>query len=584
MPRFVVTASIALVLVMVPQASSMGGSGLVSGLPSGLHAFLLRVDEPIAHQYPRTPSFAWTPAPEHGGHYQFELATSQRFEDASIVFKDVNVPMPAETIARQLPWLTGEPFALWAHVRWVSKDGRLATRWSVPFGFNLRWSDQDVPQQLPAPEGLVRWQPVDGATGYEVLYPDLRPTVSFRTTTNVADEREFFTFHASVGYSMTIHWRVRAIRDVGKTGATNGLPAVSYGPWSPVFSTTNALQADAPLTPTNAVSNAWSKSRAGHAFDLTPGFAWTPSAAAVTGGIDAGSPLYRVYIFTDSQCVNRIFTGSIVGSPAFAPRAEGGPIALPSSLTTLTKITKGPLWVSAGSEGNALDAAGAKLTPNEGVGGVSPSGSSSSSASSSTGSSSSAGASDSTGSSLAMVDLWDSGWPSGRYYWTVVPVTAYSLTGGDPSSSDTSIGYQDVSVPQDACESGAVMSFGKVSSPVVTAAGRPFVSGVAPSGRSVEAAGVRPVVYGSPIVAWKPAVGATKYQVELSRSPYPWHVARALTTPATSATLPLSKFDAGTWYYRVRGVNEMLPVGAQKMAWSSPVQIRVTGDRFAVVK
>ena len=128
------------------------------------------------------------------------------------------------------------------------------------------------------------------------------------------------------------------------------------------------------------------------------------------------------------------------------------------------------------------------------------------------------------------------------------------------------------------------MSFGKVSSPVVTAAGRPFVSGVAPSGRSVAAAGLRPVVYGSPIVAWEPAIGATKYQVELSRSAYPWHVARALTTPATSATLPLSKFNAGTWYYRVRGVNETLPVGAQKMAWSSPVQIRVTGDRFAVVK
>ena len=40
----------------------------------------------------------------------------------------------------------------------------------------------------------------------------------------------------------------------------------------------------------------------------------------IAQGIDPGSSLYRVYIFTDSNCVNRIFTGSVVGSPAFAPR------------------------------------------------------------------------------------------------------------------------------------------------------------------------------------------------------------------------------------------------------------------------
>jgi hypothetical protein len=597
MPRFVVTASILLVLAVVPQASSMSGTGLVSGLPSGLHAFLLRVDEPVAHQYPRTPSFAWTPAPERGGHYQFELATSPNFEDGSIVFKDVRVPMPAETIARQLPWLTGEPYALWAHVRWMSANGRQATRWSVPFGFNLRWNDQDVPQQLPAPDGLVRWAPVEGATGYQVLYPDLRPRVAFQTTTNVADEREFFTFHASVGYSMPIHWRVRAIRDLGKSGATNGLPAVSYGPWSAVFTSTNAPQADAALTPNDTVSNKWITSSKGRAFSLTPGFAWTPSAEVVTDGLDVGSPLYRVYVFTDSHCVNRVFTGSVVGSPAFAPRTKGGPIALPNSLTTINKITAGPLWVASGSEGDAFDATGAAVTPNEEAGSFSGSGdsstsssSSSSSASSSTASSGSATGSSSAAPTLAKVDLWDSGWPSGRYYWTVVPVTAYApvSTGGSSSSSssstDTTLAFQDVTVPQDACESGQVKSFGKVSVPTVTSAGRPFVSGVVPSGRSIAAAGVRPAVYSLPIVAWIPAVGATKYQVQMSHTLYPWFVARTLVTPATSATLPLSKFDAGTWYYRVRGVNEALPVGAQKMAWSSPVAIRVTGDHFTVVK
>ena len=62
------------------------------------------------------------------------------FEDSSIVFKDTKVPIPAEAIARQLPWLTGDPYALWAHVRWVSNNGQRASQWSAPFGLNLQWA------------------------------------------------------------------------------------------------------------------------------------------------------------------------------------------------------------------------------------------------------------------------------------------------------------------------------------------------------------------------------------------------------------------------------------------------------------
>jgi hypothetical protein len=104
MPRYALTAGLALALAFVPAASSgVRSSGVVSGVPSALHAFLLRSDEPVAHEYPRTPSFAWTPTSQRGGHYQFELATSQRFQDGSIVFKDTKVLIPAETISRQLP-------------------------------------------------------------------------------------------------------------------------------------------------------------------------------------------------------------------------------------------------------------------------------------------------------------------------------------------------------------------------------------------------------------------------------------------------------------------------------------------------
>jgi len=128
------------------------------------------------------------------------------------------------------------------------------------------------------------------------------------------------------------------------------------------------------------------------------------------------------------------------------------------------------------------------------------------------------------------------------------------------------------------------MSFGKVSQPLVTSNGKPFLSGVGPSGRGVTAAGTRAIVFASPIAAWQPVVGATKYQVEMSRTLYPWRPTKTVGTPATSIVLPLTKFDTGTWYYHVRGIDENLPAGARTMAWSNAVEVRVTGNRIAVVK
>ncbi len=341
------------------------------------------------------------------------------------MFKDNNVPFPAETISRQLPWVTGDPYALWAHVRWISSDSQRATPWSVPFGINMQWLT--VPTQLPAPEGLIRWTPVDGATSYEVLYTDFIPAVSFQTTTNVADEREYFTFHTAIGYG-TIHWRIRAVRNLGVGGATNGLPAVSYGPWSPTYATVNNPQAlSAVVAPTDTVSDGWDiqgKTKP-QVHGLTPGFAWTPTAPVITRGLDPGSPLYRVYIYSDSRCVNKIFTGSIVGSPSFAPRTIGGPMPLPANTLDVTAAGSEPYLTGAGSEGNAVDATGKPVKPNE-----ASTGASASSSASSGGSAASTPGGDATTKTTgteAGVDLWDSGWPTGRFYWTVVPVTVVGI-------------------------------------------------------------------------------------------------------------------------------------------------------------
>ena len=86
--------------------------------------------------------------------------------------------------------------------------------------------------------GTTGAEPIEGATRYEVMYPDLTGTKSFQTTTNVADEREWWTFKAAQATSVwsTIRWRVRAIRYIDdKDLLKNGLPRASYGPWSSTF-------------------------------------------------------------------------------------------------------------------------------------------------------------------------------------------------------------------------------------------------------------------------------------------------------------------------------------------------------------
>jgi hypothetical protein len=154
----------------------------------------------------------------------------------------------------------------------------------------------------------------------------------------------------------------------------------------------------------------------------------------------------------------------------------------------------------------------------------------------------------------------------------------------DPTKS-TAIEYHETEVPQDACEAGRGMSFGKVTRPVVTAgADMPWVSGVAPNGRVVASAAKVPTVHDSPLVAWEPAVGATTYDVQLSRTRYPWKITWQTQTAATAIVLPLAKTAVGSWWYRVRGINPALPVGAEAMTWSKPVRLRVSGDIFIIVK
>jgi len=121
-------------------------------------------------------------------------------------------------------------------------------------------------------------------------------------------------------------------------------------------------------------------------------------------------------------------------------------------------------------------------------------------------------------------------------------------------------------------------SFGKESRPAITTGGTPFVSGLSPKGRLLAQAGRRAVVYSTPLVAWRPVVGATAYEVQWSRSKYPWRSRGSSFTFATSSVLQLT---AGAWYYRVRGLNAA-QVGTPAMAWSAPVAVKVVRPTFRI--
>ena len=99
MTRRILPALALLALVLTAQATpAVHRTGTLSEIPTDLHAFLLRANEPVTHTFSRTPAFTWKAVNLTGGHYQFQLATSRNFEDSTLVFKDANVSQPAETV------------------------------------------------------------------------------------------------------------------------------------------------------------------------------------------------------------------------------------------------------------------------------------------------------------------------------------------------------------------------------------------------------------------------------------------------------------------------------------------------------
>jgi hypothetical protein len=587
-----------------------------SSAPTGLHPFVLRADEPVLHTFSRTPSFGWNPV-RGAVAYQFALATSQRFSDSSMVWSSKGLKSPAVAIPISLPWMTGHPYSLYAHVRAVTRKG--AGPWSAPFGFNMRWTAVPAPLS-PSYPGLLRWTQVPGASGYMIWLVDTGKW--FTTRTNMADEREYYTFHQDPSWTGVVHWRVRATRWLyGQTD--NGMPSVSYGPWSPIYTSNNPPVATGPLTVDATVSNVVSNASHTSNHEIMPAFIYHGNTS-IWG---TKHELSRVEVFTDEDCLNPVFRGAITGAPAYVPR-EVGPNAMPTDQLGVDAARD--TFLNFGPEPTSKTFEGIDVTTNE-MDTVS-------------------GDTSGNGTGLppsqlvkpAKVDLWDSDWAGGSYYWTVMPVEAVAdealytvlavsapvgattitavdatgivagdtleigsgpervlvrsvngnvitlvsgLTGFHAAGEDVvrpsgGVKYVDAELTQDACAHGRMLTFGKSSQPAVTGQAAPFASGLSPEGKLVAAASSKPKFYGQPLIAWQPTLATDQYEVQWSHKRYPWRTAGSKVTWATSLTLPLGP---GTWYYRVRGIDSLLTGSKTQLTWSTPVRLVVTKPRFRVV-
>lgn len=554
-----------LALAALAAAALVSGSALARDsvspqAPAGLKPFLLRASEQAARDFPRTPSFSWAPV-RGAARYEFQLAKTPNFQDGTIFWASSSLKSPAVAIPLTLPWMTGAPYAAYARVRAVTRTG--TSQWSPSYGFNIRWND--VPRQSTSYPGLARWTAIEGATSYQVWFTGINRVVETRV--NAVDEREFYAFHQGANFTGAIKWRVRAVRRVAKLQGF--ITPVNYGPWSQEFTSTNPAMDDGVVRPVAAVTAlATSTPNSAKAHEMTPAFVFTGSRDVAGNKYS----LYRVYVFSDRQCVNTVLRGAIVGGPAYAARNKGT-LKLPTEEKAIADAASTILEI--GDEGKTFTAEGLVAKPASESGSTSAAAATTPAAGADTSSNAVEQASNST---WPQIELLESGWPNGRYFWTVVPVklVAKSTSDGKVSGYD----YYDAEVPQDACAAGRVMAFGKASSPVVAGQGSAYASGLSPSGRLIASSGTKPF-YGRPLVAWLPAPGADTYEVEWSPSRYPWRALKRVSVDGgTATTLPLKP---GTWWYRIRGLNSALPEGHQFMSWSSPLRLTVAKPKFRLV-
>src|SRR4051794_223687 len=93
------------VLAVVAAGSVAGASTAAVRVPTGLHGFLLTVNDAWTTTFHRTPSFAWTPV-SGAMRYELQLSTSADFQDNGLLYDTAHLQTPVAAPALTLPWIT----------------------------------------------------------------------------------------------------------------------------------------------------------------------------------------------------------------------------------------------------------------------------------------------------------------------------------------------------------------------------------------------------------------------------------------------------------------------------------------------
>ena len=137
----------------------------------------------------------------------------------------------------------------------------------------------------------------------------------------------------------------RSTASTSRTTRATACPTTSFGPWSPVYTSTN--------TPFAGGALGRRRDDLRHDLDRDDTRRASPHARVLVqrrhGPSGTPTELYRVYVATDRDCVNIVFRGAVVGSPAYAPRWNGT-LALPSTIAAQT-AARDEVPASAGAEG-----------------------------------------------------------------------------------------------------------------------------------------------------------------------------------------------------------------------------------------
>ena len=105
-----------------------------------------------------------------------------------------------------------------------------------------------------------------------------------------------------------------------------GNVCVIFANGGPVYSSSNPPFAGGPIRLGDTISDVISQGDASSpAHRLMPAFMWTGDQSIER----TRAELFRIYVFTDSQCLNRVYASAVVDGPAYAPRPVG-PLALPA--------------------------------------------------------------------------------------------------------------------------------------------------------------------------------------------------------------------------------------------------------------